>query len=211
MMRIAILGAGNVGGTLGASLAAEGHEVQFAVRDPKANKYEELVKKAGKKTRASAIREAVADAEVVILATPWPATQQALKEAGDLAGKILLDCTNPLKSDLSGLSVDSESSGGEMVADWAQGAKVYKVFNQTGFNIMADPILEGRKSLMLVCGDDEDGKPIVLKLAEEVGFEAVDFGKLSEARLLESLALIWVKLAYQCGLGREIALALLRR
>jgi predicted dinucleotide-binding enzyme len=116
-----------------------------------------------------------------------------------------------LKADLSGLTVEADRSGAELVAGWAPGAKVFKAFNQTGFNIMDNPIVDGRKSLMLVCGNDEDEKPTVLKLVEEVGFEAVDFGDLSGARLLESLALTWIRLAYVCGLGRDIALGLLRR
>jgi predicted dinucleotide-binding enzyme len=134
-----------------------------------------------------------------------------LKNAGSLKGKILLDCTNPLRPDLSGLTVGEDSSGGEMVAGWAPGAKVFKVFNQTGFNIMADPVVDGRKSLMLVCGDDEATKPTVMGIVEDVGFEAVDFGNLSGARLLESLALTWIRLAYQCELGRDFAFGLLRR
>ena len=148
---------------------------------------------------------------MVILATPWPATQQVLEEAAPLEGKILLDCTNPLKEDLSGLAVGPASSGGEQVAAWAPGAKVFKVFNQTGFNIMADPVVDGRKSLMLVCGDDEEAKPKVMKIVEEVGFEAVDFGDLAGSRLLESLALTWIRLAYRCGLGRDFAFGILRR
>jgi predicted dinucleotide-binding enzyme len=210
-MKIAIIGAGNVGGVLGAALAAKGHEISFAVREPRAGKNQDLLKKVGAKARASSVRDAVEDAEVVILATPWPATQQVLEEAGPLNGKILLDCTNPLKPDLSGLSIGADTSGGEQVARWAPGAKVFKVFNQTGFNIMADPVLEGRKSLMLVCGDDTGAKPKVLELAEEVGFEAVDFGDLSGSRMLEHLALTWIRLAYQCGLGRDFAFCLLRR
>lgn len=210
-MKIAIIGAGNVGGVLGAAFASRGHEICFAVRDPGAGKNQDLLKKVGEQARASAVREAAADAEVVILATPWPATERILGEVGPLTGKILLDCTNPLKPDLSGLAVGAATSGGEQVAEWAPGAKVFKVFNQTGFNIMADPVVDGRKSLMLVCGNDEDVKPKVLKLVEEVGFEAVDFGDLSGSRLLESLALTWIRLAYSCGLGRDFAFGLLRR
>jgi predicted dinucleotide-binding enzyme len=134
-----------------------------------------------------------------------------LKAAGTLEGKVLLDCTNPLKPDLTGLTVGDESSGAEMIAGWAPGAKVFKVFNQTGFNIMADPVVDGRESLMLFCGDDEASRPTVTSIIEDVGFEAVDFGDLSGARLLESLALTWIRLAYQCGLGRDFAFGLLRR
>lgn len=210
-MKIAVIGAGNVGSTLGAALAAKGHEIYFAVRDPGAQKYRELAENIGDRARPSAIGEAVEEAEVVILATPWRATQEAVREAGDLEGKIVIDCTNPLRSDLSGLEVGGDASGAEMVARWARGAKVYKAFNQTGFNIMADPVVERKRSVMLVCGDDEAAKPKVMRLVEDVGFEAIDFGRLEGARLLEPLALIWIRLAHACGLGRDIAFGLLRR
>jgi len=123
----------------------------------------------------------------------------------------VLDCTNPLKPDLSGLTSEPGSSGGEQVTSWIPEAKVFKVFNTTGFNIMADPVLQGRKALMLVAGDDEQGKRTVLGLVEDIGFEAVDFGGLEGARLLEPFALTWIKLAYQHGQGRDFAFGLLRR
>ncbi len=210
-MKIAVIGAGSVGGTLGEALAKKGHEIVLGVRDPQSSKYQELVKKIGAGAKVATVREAASEAEVIILATPWPATQKALEDAGNLAGKVVLDCTNPLKPDLTGLAVEPGSSGGEQVAQWAPGAKVFKVFNTTGFNIMADPVLEGRKALMLVAGDDDQAKPTVLKLVEDVGFEAVDFGGLEGARLLEPFALTWIKLAYQHGLGRDFAFGLLRR
>jgi len=91
-----------------------------------------------------------------------------------------------------------------------QGSKVYKAFNQTGFNIMADSVLEGRRAVMFVCGDDEAGKSIVLKLTEEVGFEAINAGKLSSARLLEPTP-CWIKLASAYGQGRNFAFAIVSR
>lgn len=71
--------------------------------------------------------------------------------------------------------------------------------------------VDGKRSMMLVCGDDEADKPVVMALVEDVGFEAIDFGKLSGSCLLEPLALIWIRLAYQYGLGRDFAFGLLRR
>ena len=76
---------------------------------------------------------------------------------------------------------------------------------------MEDPIVDGRQALMLVCGDDDEHKIKVLQIARDVGFEAQDFGKLENARLLEPLALTWIRLAYQHGLGREFAFGLFRR
>jgi len=79
---------------------------------------------------------AAAFGEVILLATPWSGTEQALRSAGNLSGKIVLDATNPLKADLSGLALGHTTSGGEQVAAWAAGAKVVKIFNTTGFGNM---------------------------------------------------------------------------
>lgn len=210
-MKVAILGAGNLGSTLAAALAKKGHTITLGVRDPAAKKYKELAESIGKGTEARGIRDAAAFAEVVVLATPWSATHSVLEQAaGTLQGKIVLDATNPITPGFK-LALGHTTSGGEMVAAWAKGAFVYKTFNITGYNIMEDPLLEGRPAMMLVAGDNDEHKVKVLQLVRDVGFEALDFGKLENARLLEPLALVWIRLAYQHGLGRDFAFGLLRR
>jgi predicted dinucleotide-binding enzyme len=210
-MQIAMIGAGNVGRTLGAGWVRTGHNVTFGVRDPSATKYQALVQQLGPSAQVTTVAQAAATAPLVVLATPWSATESALREAGDLGGKIVVDCTNPLRPDLSGLTHGYEDSGGEQVARWSPGARVCKAFNSTGFNIMEQPELEGHRAVMCVCGDDAEAKRQVLDLTSELGFEAIDAGGLSNARLLEPLALLWITLAYQCGLGRDFAFGLLRR
>jgi predicted dinucleotide-binding enzyme len=86
------------------------------------------------------------------------------KAAGNLADKVVIDCTNPLKPDFSGLTIGHTTSGAEQVAEWAKGAKVFKAFNQTGFNNMANPVFDGQRAVIFVCGDDAAQKPTVLKL-----------------------------------------------
>jgi hypothetical protein len=154
--------------------------------------------------------EAAAAGDVIVLATPWPATRGAIQAAGNLAGKVV-DCTNPLKEDFSGLALGYTTSGAEQVAQWATGAKVFKAFNQTGFNIMADPAFDGERAVMFVCGDDDTHKPTVLKLAADIGFEAIDAGSLVIARLLEPYGMLWIHLALARGLGRDFAFVLHRR
>ena len=210
-MKISVIGAGNVGGALGRSLAQKGHEIVFGVRDPQSEKVQNLLASIPNNAKADSNQAACAESEVIILTTPWQTTQAAIASCGDLTNKILIDCTNPLTEDFSGLTIGFTTSGGEQVAEWAKGAKVYKVFNQTGYGIMADPILEGHQAVMFVCGDDEESKPIVIKLTEDVGFETIDAGKLSTARLLEPYAMLWIKLALAHGLGRDFAFALIRR
>jgi predicted dinucleotide-binding enzyme len=192
-MKIGILGAGNVGGTLGRRWQAVGHDVVFSSRQP------------------GAVANAAAHAEVVVLASPWPATQTMLRQAGDLSGRILIDATNPIRADFSGLEVGTDFSGGEQVAQWAPGARVVKAFNTIGYNIMADPVVQGERALLLYCGDDAAAKQTAHKLAEELGFAPEDAGPLSKARLLEPFAMLWITLAFSKDHGREFAFRQIRR
>jgi predicted dinucleotide-binding enzyme len=210
-MKIGIIGAGNVGGTLGKAWAKKGHQVLFGVPRPQDKKVQDLLQAAGPKARAGSPAEAAAFGEVVVFATPWAATEAAVRSAGNLAGKIVIDCTNPLAADLSGLEIGHTTSAAEKVADWAKGAMVFKAFNATGFNIMANPVINGIPTVMFICGDDEGAKSVVLQLASDVGFDAVDAGKLTQARLLEPWALLWISLAFKGTAGRDFGFALLRR
>jgi 8-hydroxy-5-deazaflavin:NADPH oxidoreductase len=210
-LRIAIIGAGNVGGALGVAWTKRGHEVFFGVRDAADPKLEELLARASGKARAASVRDAVARAEVVALTVPWPAAEDALRNAGDLGGKILLDCTNPLKPDLSGLTVGYTASGAEQVAAWAAGARVVKIFNTTGYANMENPEYREGRSMMLYCGDDAQAKKAAAQLAAELGFEPYDIGPLTEARLLEPFALVWIHLAVLQKMGTAFAFRLMRR
>jgi 8-hydroxy-5-deazaflavin:NADPH oxidoreductase len=205
-MRIAVIGAGNVGGTLGRRWAEGGHDITFGVRHGSGAKGGELP--AG--TRTASVADAVRDAEVVVLATPWDAVADALRSAGPLGGKVLLDATNPLAS---GLRLDvgpGGESGAERVQALAPRARVVKVFNTTGFNNMANPVYGGEPTVMFYAGDDAAAKSTARELAAVLGFEPVDAGPLVRARELEHLAMLWISLAVG-GLGREIAFRLVRR
>lgn len=209
-MNIAIIGAGNVGGALGKRFAAAGHDIVFGVRDPAREKYQSLVMQAGSRARLASNAEAAAGASAILLSTPWSTTESALAACGDLSRKIVIDATNPLGADLN-LGMGLTDSGGEQVARWAKGALVVKAFNSTGFNVMDDPVLDGRHAVMFVAGDDAAAKGVVLDLAGAIGFEAIDAGPLKIARLLEPLAVLWIHCAYRQGLTRDYAFALIRR
>lgn len=147
-----------------------------------------------------------------MLATPWSQTQAAVESmATALNDKILVDCTNPLKSDLTGLVVGLNSSGAEQVAAWAPHAKVVNAFNTTGLNIMADPVVQEQKTVMFVAGDDPTARKTVAQLAAQLNFDAIEVGDLSSARLLEPFALLWISLAYRFGFGRDFGFAIVRR
>lgn len=210
-MRITILGSGNVGGTLGRRWAQIGHEVIFGVRDPESEKARALVAEGLGKVSVVPIRDAAASSRVVVLAVPWPAARRALEAAGDLTGRILVDCTNPVKEGLAGLSLGPVESAAEQIAQWCPGALVVKGFSTTGAGNMANPQYGRDRAGMFVCGDDERAKAVVSKLASELGLEVVDTGSLSTARYLEPLAMLWIHLAYNRGMGTDIAFKLLKR
>ncbi|MFZ0426153.1 MAG: NAD(P)-binding domain-containing protein [Xanthobacteraceae bacterium] len=213
-MKLAIIGAGNVGGTLGTAWAQKaGHEICFGVRDAKADKTQALLRKIGGKARAGTAAEAAAFGEMIVLTTPWPAAEAAIQSMGDLTGKIILDATNPLAMgpDGLGLEIGHSISAGEKVQGWAKGAFVFKTLNSTGFGNMAEPVFHGVKSVMFVAGDDAANKPKVMTLVGDLGFEVIDAGPLRNARLLEAHAMLWIDLALKRGQGRDWAFAVVRR
>ena len=213
-MKLAIVGAGNVGGTLGAAWAQKaGHEIVFGVRDPQAEKTRTLLAKIGAKARAASPADAAGAADIIVLSTPWPATEAAIRSLGNIKGKLILDTTNPLTRGPDGIALEigHSISAGEKVQGWAAGASVFKTLNTTGFGNMANPLFDGVKSVMFVAGDDMANKPKVVNLVGELGFEVIDAGPLRNARLLEAHAMLWIDLALVRGQGRDFAFALLRR
>jgi predicted dinucleotide-binding enzyme len=209
-MNIGIIGAGNVGGTLGARWARNGHTVAFGARDPNSPASRELLQNAGSGT-ATTMADAAKSGDVLLVSTPWGVTRQVIESLGNLTGKIVIDATNPVLPDLSGLSLGTTTSAAEQVAQWASGAHVVKAFNTIGFNIMADPSFGPSRALLFYCGDDAAAKQTVKSLAAELGFDPQDAGPLRQARLLEPFALLWISLAYGQGYGRDFAFQLLRR
>lgn len=205
-MKIGILGAGNIGGTLGKLWAARGHDILFAVRDPESEKVKTLLSESGTTARAGTLQEAASFGEVVLLSVHWKNVPEVLEAVRDLtAGKILIDSTNrmiPAPADTTG------SAAGD-IARSLSGAKVVKAFNTLGANNLTNLQFGSENASTFICGDDSEAKSKVAQLAEEVGFDAVDCGSLANAVLLESLTKLWVQISR--SYGREIAFKLLRR
>ncbi len=211
-MKIGVLGAGNVGGTLGRIWADKGHSVMFGVQNPADMKTAALLAQAGENARAATVAEAAAFGEVIALTVPWGAVEEVLNSAGDLSGKVLLDCANPnFAADPKEPQPAHLNSGAEQVAALAPRARVVKIFNTTGWENMADPHYGSERVTMLFAGDDEQAKAVAAQLAQEIGFEPVDVGPLRFAHHLEVLAQLWGQLAYGQNLGRDIAFHLMRR
>ena len=204
IVRIAIIGAGSVGATLGRAWIERGEDVIWGLRNPADPKHAALPKE-----RVKAPAEAVKAAEVVVIATPWSAAEAAVKSLGTLAGKTVVDCMNPLGMGPDGLQLvlGFDTSAGEQVARWAPGAFVFKTLNTTGAGNMAKAADYPVKPLMLVAGDDAGRKRQVMELVGKLGFEPVDAGPLKNARLLEPFAMVWIDQAMKRGRGRDFAFA----
>ena len=205
-MRIAIIGAGSVGATLGRAWIKHGEEVIWGLRNPADPKYTTLPK-----DRLKAPAEAVKGAEVVVIATPWSAAEAAINSLGSLAGKTVIDCMNPLGMGPDGLQLvlGFNTSAGEQVASWAPGAFVFKTLKTTGAGNMARAAEYPVKPFMPVAGDDAAKKAVVMELVAALGFEP-DAGPFKNARLLEPFAMVWIDQAMKRGRGRDFAFALVK-
>ena len=216
-MNIAIIGAGNVGGALGKSWAKAGHTIIFGVRDPAGGKTKPPLAEIGGAASSRVVPDAVRGADVIVLATPWNAVPDVINAMGDVRGKIIIDCTNPLSLNSEGslsLAVGSTTSGAEEVARLATGARVAKAFNTYGWENFADASYPGYgdvKPVMFYCSDDDEAKELVAKLAADIGFEPVDTGGLGMARSLEPLALMWIRLSIRDGRNANFTWARLKR
>jgi len=216
-MKIAIIGAGHVGGALGRSWAKAGHTIIFGVRHPGGGKTQPPLAEIGASASSALVPDAVRAGDIVVLATPWQAVTDVIAAMGDLNGKVIIDCTNPLSLNAEGslsLALGSTTSGAEEIARLAPGARVAKAFNTYGWENFADANYPGYgelKPVMFYCSDDDEAKGIVERLANDLGFEPVDTGGLGMARSLEPLALLWIRLSIREGRNPNFTWARLTR
>ncbi len=208
---VAILGAGNVGSALGRIWSGRGREIVFGTSDPKSSRIAQVLARMPGQARAVSHAEAVRAAGVVVLCVPWQAAKDVVAAADGFDGKILIDCTNPLAADLSGLTIGLATSAGESVAGWAPEAEVVKAFNTIGAACFGAADFGGQRADGFYCGDSAAAKETVRVLIEETGLNPVDVGGLKQARLLEPLAMLWIDLAVHQGWGANHGFKLLRR
>jgi predicted dinucleotide-binding enzyme len=209
--KLGVLGTGTMGSALGSLWARRGYPVVFGSRSPE--RASAVAASAGPTASGGTYRDAAAHGDVLILPTLWEHTEEVIRQAGSLEGKVLLDCSNPEGSDGHTLMVGHTDSGAENVARWAAGARVVKAFNHVYAEIVnTDPVFGAESASVLYCGDDPDAKAIVARMGMECGFDMIDAGPLVNARLLEPAAALMVQLVRVMGLGPgNVALKLLRR
>jgi predicted dinucleotide-binding enzyme len=192
-VRIAVIGAGNVGGALGAAFSAVGHEVVFGVRDPSSDKTRAAVSVASG-SRATTPSEAVDGADLVVFALRWDAVADTVASLPALDGRVVIDAMNRLGSEY-------DRSSSEDLADLLPGAPVVKAFNTTGFENMTTARDRQTKAAMFVAGDDVDAKRVALDLATQIGFEPYDAGPLANANVLEDMVKVWLAMTREHGRG----------
>ncbi|PSR19120.1 hypothetical protein C8255_03845 [filamentous cyanobacterium CCP3] len=211
-MKLAFIGIGQVGAALAGNLSKLGHSVTVAARDPGSKSVTEALARFPKLTVATP-EEAIAAAEVVFLATPFAAVEAALADPDAFAGKVLIDCTNPVGPNLTH-GLNSERSGGEVVQDLVPQAKVVKAFTIYGFENFEDSSYPGYGDLrpaMLIAGNDAEARRVVATLCRELGWEPVDTGPIAMSLHLEHMTLLWIKMARVQGVGAGLVWARLQR
>ena len=207
-MRIGILGSGLMGGKLGTIFARAGHEVVFSyAHSPR--KLQRLAREARGRARAGTPREAAKNADALLLAVHWSRVDDVLKQAGSVAGKVIVTCSLPMSADDSRLVVARTSSGAEALARKARKATVVSAFgtvpSEVFFDVFAAKRRRRRRPSLLYCGDDRDAKDVAARLIRDVGFEPVDAGPLRIARYLEPFTMAMAQLAYEGDEGPRVA------
>jgi predicted dinucleotide-binding enzyme len=202
-MTIAILGSGNMAKGLASVLGKAGYKVTLGSRNP--------AKAEAAETTVTDVKSAAAGGDIVFLAVPYSAAAATLAAAGDLSGKILVDLSNPLNADYSGLAVGHDTSAAEEIQKLAPKARVVKAFNTIFASIFAQGgKVGGTPATVFIAGDDEKANATVAEIAGKAGFAVQQSGALKVARYLEPLAFLNISLGYGKGLGTAIAPAWLK-
>jgi predicted dinucleotide-binding enzyme len=214
-MKIGVLGSGAVGQALGKGFADIGHDVKIGSRDPGQEKFKTWITKTGPRASAGSYAEAAAFGELLVLATPWTGTENAidLSEKRNFAGKVVIDVTNPL--DFSAgpppkLALGHTDSGAEQIQRWIRDARVVKAFNIVGNADMVNPKFPGGPPDMFICGNDDAAKKTVTEILTKFGWSTIDLGGIEAARYIEPLAMVWITYGFRTNLWSQ-AFKLLRK
>ena len=206
-MHIGILGSGLMGGKLGTIFARAGHDVVFSYARTE-QKLKKLAREAKGKARAGTPGEAARGSDVLLLAVHWSRVDDVLRQAGDVAGKVMISCSLPMNADDTDLVVAHTSSGAEELARKVPHAQVVAAFGTVPSEVLFDVFKAKRKTTkpsLLYCGDDARSKKVAAKLIRDVGFDPVDAGPLRIARNTEPFTLLIAQLAYEGAKGPQLA------
>lgn len=205
-MKIAIIGTGNVGGALATKWADCGHQIFLGVKDTENFKGKDLL--SNPNTSVHAIKEAVSEAEVILISVPATATIEVAQSLGDTEGKVVIDSMNIVM----GRGPQGFSNTADAILANTSTKDVVKCFNTTGFNNMVNPQYGDMSLDLFTAGDSKKGKTIAIQLAKDAGFAACyDIGGNDKFGLMEQFAFFWINLAMMQGQGRDIGFKLLKR
>lgn len=211
-MRVGILGSGLMGGKLGTLFARAGHEVVFSYARSE-QKLKRLARDAKGAARAGTPGEAARESDALLLAVHWSRVDDVLKQAGDLAGKVIVSCSLPMNAANTELVIAHTSSGAEALTKKVPESRVVSAFNTVPSEVLFGVFEARRKAArpsLVYCGDDSGSKRIAADLIRDVGFDPVDAGPLRIARYTEPFALLVAQLAYEGEGGPELAYRLQR-
>lgn len=196
-VKIAIIGAGNVGKALGASLVRAGHDLTYATRHIEESRT--AADAVGGEAAATAV-EAAGWADAVILAVPWSGAEGVARAiAPAVAGKLVVDATNPLTADYSALATEGGKAGAERIAALVPGARVAKAFNTVFAGLQGDPAAHGVVLDLLYATDDEIAVREMADLGASLGFRPVHVGPLARASELEAMAFLNIQMQMRQG------------
>jgi 8-hydroxy-5-deazaflavin:NADPH oxidoreductase len=190
---VAVIGTGDMGDTLGPRFAELGYRVVYGSRDPQSEKVQRLVARTGNAASAAAQAEAAAEADIVVLAIPWPAMETVAQSLGDLKGKIVIDISMPFRQGKDGYPEPlMPASSAEMIQQWNPGARVVKTLATMGSGIIDEPQRAGGTVSLPIASDDKAAKEKVAGIIAAMGLDPVDFGPLRMAREIEALQQIYM-------------------
>lgn len=197
---IAIIGTGQVSNALGPRFAELGHDIAYGSREPSRDDVKDLVARTGHAASATTPAEAAAAADIVVLAVPGEVIETVTKGLGDLAGKIIIDPTNPLRRREDGLfEMAVETSNAELIQGWAPDAFVVKAFNTLNWRTMVEPASAGGPVSIPIVGDNAEAKAVVATLVEGIGLEPIDLGPVRHAHIVEGMLILWINNRYVRG------------
>jgi len=194
---IAIIGTGKVAGALGPEFAAQGHNIIYGSRNPSRDEVKTLVTNTGHGASATTPADAAANADIVVLAVPGEVVEEVTTSLGDLAGKIIIDPTNPIQRGGDGnFELGVATSNAELIQAVAPGAYVVKAFNALNWRTMIDPETSGGPVSIPIVGDNEEAKAVVAQLIAGMGLEPIDVGPLRYAHHVEGMLIVWLNNRY---------------
>lgn len=196
-MKIGILGAGNIGGTLGRKWLAAGHTIVFGVRDLNSPKTISTLNQA-KGATAADVSTSIRESDAILFSVPWKIVPEiAQANAAGLNGKLLIDATNNFAGPvINNLSVLSES---------APDAKIYRAFNSLGWDVFANPVIQNQTVDMFYSGPDGEPRSQIHGLIEQIGLNPIWVGDNDHIQLVDNMGALWVNMVWQRGWKRRSA------